>query len=194
VGCESSIWVSISKLSLIIASRNWSHITFTGWDQSAPYGHTLNLIGSELYVFGGIGKTILEWQFVDCLLDDFISFDWLKHDKPTAGWRQVETAQKPSARSGHICVSLRERGPLLLCIIPPRNILIPDLAEKVKTDVTTIFGSTMRLRTNGLSRELRATRLHQGIDMRRASWRALFTYSAERPSMGHLLMTCMPTI
>lgn len=100
--------------------RSWSHVTFRGWDQQAPYGHTLNHIGSRLYVFGGVGQTIHESKYATCLLDDFISFDLLKMDKPDAGWEPIETDQKPSERSGHTCVSLSDAGPLVL-YTPPQD-------------------------------------------------------------------------
>ena len=102
---------------LTVGTRNWSHIRFKGsCDRRAPYGHTLNLIGSRLYVFGGIGETIYESHFKPCVLDDFLSFDLLKLDRlADASWELVLTDRKPAKRSGHTCVTLSERGLLILC-------------------------------------------------------------------------------
>jgi hypothetical protein len=106
---------SVSR-QLTTGSRSWSHIKFKGWDQRAPYGHTLNLVGSCLYVFGGIGETIYESRFNPCVLDDFLSFDLLKLDKlAEAGWEVILTDRRPAKRSGHTCVCLSENGPLILC-------------------------------------------------------------------------------
>ena len=100
-------------------SRNWSHVKFKGWDQRAPYGHTLNLVGSRLYVFGGIGETIHESRFKPCVLGGLLSFDLLNLDKAAeASWEPILTDQKPAKRSGHTCVTLSDAGPLILCDPP----------------------------------------------------------------------------
>jgi hypothetical protein len=81
----------------------------------APYGHTMNHIGSKLYLFGGIGKHVLEGKWEDCLLDDMTSLDLLEIDKHVVSWKVLEGQVKPGARSHHVSVTLRDSGRLIMC-------------------------------------------------------------------------------
>jgi len=74
---------------------------------AARYGHTLNIVGDHLYVFGGQRRG---WPFTrkgNQFLKDIISFDLTKLTTTTAGWEpvKVNSTTQPNARYGHVCVS-----------------------------------------------------------------------------------------
>jgi hypothetical protein len=97
-----------------LGSHNCSNIAPKETATWAPYGHTMNHIGSKLYVFGGIGKHVFEGRWEDCLLDDMTSLDLLEIDKPGLSWKVLEGQVKPGARSHHVSVTLRDSGRFIM--------------------------------------------------------------------------------
>lgn len=77
--------------------------------QSSPatYGHSLNQIGSRLYVFGGIEVYISNKtsQWEEILSNDIITYDLRGHEGRPVVWRVVPTDERPEARSQHIAVT-----------------------------------------------------------------------------------------
>ena len=77
------------------------------------YGHTLNILGSRLLVFGG--------QVDGYYFNDLVTFDLNTLSSPNARWELVQAVtDPPSARTGHICLSL---GDKLIMYLPPSPFL-----------------------------------------------------------------------
>jgi hypothetical protein len=71
----------------------------------------MNLIGSQLYVFGGTAQTLKDWQYTETVVDDFLSLNLVDDG---VGWEPVETECQPSARTGHTCLTSLKGDPSLI--------------------------------------------------------------------------------
>ncbi|KAJ5163673.1 Kelch-type beta propeller [Penicillium coprophilum] len=92
------------------SSRQWSRAIPPGSRPSGRYGHTLNILGSKLYVFGG--------QVEGFFFNDLIAFDLNQLQSPTNKWEVLipnsheggpPPGQIPPARTNHTIVSFNEK-------------------------------------------------------------------------------------
>lgn len=114
--CEFNISIYPQDVVVLtVGSNRSSQVVTKEAGTWAPYGHTMNHIGSKLYVFGGIGRHIFEGSWEECLLDEMSSLDLLAIDKPGLSWKVVEVDDKPAARSNHVSVTWKEGGKLIMC-------------------------------------------------------------------------------
>src|SRR5271155_2743054 len=91
---------------LTLASQTWSHISADRDTASwAPYGHTLNVIRSQLYAYGGIGHRIFDGRWEEYLLDNIITLDLFKLENGNAVWEIIEVNPRPNPRTHHVSVS-----------------------------------------------------------------------------------------
>jgi len=87
---------------LIVATRQWTRAATVGPRPAPRYGHTLNILGSRLLVFGG--------QVDGYYFNDLVTFDLNTLSSPQARWELVQAVtDPPSARTGHICLSLGDK-------------------------------------------------------------------------------------
>ena len=93
---------------LIVATRQWTRAATVGPRPAPRYGHTLNILGSRLLVFGG--------QVDGYYFNDLVTFDLNTLSSTNARWELVQAVtDPPSARTGHICLSLGDK----LVMYPP---------------------------------------------------------------------------
>ncbi|KAF7718443.1 Kelch motif containing protein [Penicillium ucsense] len=92
------------------SSRQWSRAIPPGPRPSGRYGHTLNILGSKLYVFGG--------QVEGFFFNDLIAFDLNQLQNPTNKWELLvqnsheggpPEGEIPPARTNHTLVSHNDR-------------------------------------------------------------------------------------
>ncbi|KAE8146323.1 hypothetical protein BDV25DRAFT_162693, partial [Aspergillus avenaceus] len=92
------------------SSRQWSRAIPPGPRPSGRYGHTLNILGSKLYVFGG--------QVEGFFFNDLAAFDLNQLQNPTNKWEFLirnsheggpPPGQIPPARTNHSIVSFNDR-------------------------------------------------------------------------------------
>lgn len=92
------------------SSRQWSRAIPPGTRPSGRYGHTLNILGSKLYVFGG--------QVEGFFFNDLIAFDLNQLQNPSNKWEVLTQnsheggppeGQIPPARTNHTVVSYNEK-------------------------------------------------------------------------------------
>ncbi|CAG8229085.1 unnamed protein product [Penicillium nalgiovense] len=92
------------------SSRQWSRAIPPGSRPSGRYGHTLNILGSKLYVFGG--------QVEGFFFNDLIAFDLNQLQNPANKWEVLiqnsheggpPPGQIPPARTNHTIVSFNEK-------------------------------------------------------------------------------------
>jgi hypothetical protein len=80
----------------------WTRAQTVGPRPAPRYGHTLNILGSRLLVFGG--------QVDGYYFNDLVTFDLNTLSSPNARWELVQAVtDPPSARTGHICLSLDDK-------------------------------------------------------------------------------------
>jgi hypothetical protein len=95
------------------------------------YGHTLNILGSRLLVFGG--------QVDGYYFNDLVTFDLNTLSSPNARWELVQAVtDPPSARTGHVCMSL---GDKLVMYIPLMTALMIVSVEQMDYNGSMILGS-----------------------------------------------------
>lgn len=95
------------------------------------YGHTLNILGSRLLVFGG--------QVDGYYFNDLVTFDLNTLSSPNARWELVQAVtDPPSARTGHVCMSL---GDKLVMYIPLMTSLMIVSVEQTDYNGSMILGS-----------------------------------------------------
>ncbi|KAL4942494.1 hypothetical protein BDV06DRAFT_192132, partial [Aspergillus oleicola] len=92
------------------ASRQWSRSIPPGPKPTGRYGHTLNILGSKLYVFGG--------QVEGYFFNDLVAFDLNQLQAPNNKWEFLiknsheggpPPGQIPPARTNHTIVSFNDR-------------------------------------------------------------------------------------
>ena len=84
------------------STKAWTRATTTGPRPAGRYGHTLNILGSRVLVFGG--------QVDGYFFNDLVTFDLNTLSVPGAHWELVQsTTDGPPARTGHICVTWQDR-------------------------------------------------------------------------------------
>ncbi|KAK1147434.1 Negative regulator of mitotic exit [Aspergillus melleus] len=92
------------------SSRQWSRSIPPGPRPAGRYGHTLNILGSRLYVFGG--------QVEGYFFNDLIAFDLNQLSNPNNKWEFLirnshqggpPPGQIPPARTNHTIVSFNDR-------------------------------------------------------------------------------------
>jgi hypothetical protein len=86
----------------MVATRQWTRAATVGPRPAPRYGHTLNILGSRLLVFGG--------QVDGFYFNDLVTFDLNTLSSPNARWELVQAVtDPPSARTGHVCLSLGDK-------------------------------------------------------------------------------------
>ena len=113
--CTFSIHVSplSSRSSFLLtlpASRQWSRASPPGPKPAGRYGHTLNILGSKIYIFGG--------QVEGLFFNDLIAFDLNALQNPVNQWEFLipntddsltSAAKVPPARTNHTIVSYNDQ-------------------------------------------------------------------------------------
>lgn len=92
------------------ASRQWSRASPPGPRPSGRYGHTLNILGSKIYIFGG--------QVEGYFFNDLIAFDLNALQNPTNQWEFLiqnsvdsppANGKVPPPRTNHTVVSYNDQ-------------------------------------------------------------------------------------
>src|ERR1700712_6000221 len=113
--CISSIPVGVPAKALrfiliIIATRQWSRAVPAGPRPSGRYGHSLNILGSKIYVFGG--------QVEGYFMNDLVAFDLNQLQVPSNRWEMLirnseeggpPQGQIPPARTNHSVVTYNDK-------------------------------------------------------------------------------------
>ena len=87
-----------------VASRQWSRAAPPGPRPAGRYGHTLNIVGSKIYIFGG--------QVEGTFFNDLIAFDLTALQNPNNQWEFLtpntngqQNPNAPPARTNHTMIS-----------------------------------------------------------------------------------------
>ncbi|TVY14696.1 Tip elongation aberrant protein 1 [Lachnellula arida] len=95
-------------LNTSLATRQWSRAVPAGPRPAGRYGHSLNIIGSKIYVFGG--------QVEGYFMNDLVAFDLNALQVPTNRWEMlIRTTDDgavpgvPPARTNHTIVTYNEK-------------------------------------------------------------------------------------
>ncbi|KAL8808276.1 MAG: hypothetical protein Q9200_004326 [Gallowayella weberi] len=92
------------------STRQWSHSMPPGPRPAGRYGHTLNILGSRIYVFGG--------QVEGYFFNDLVAFDLNALQDPSSQWEMLipnsadggpPEGQVPPARTNHSIVSWNDK-------------------------------------------------------------------------------------
>lgn len=90
------------------ASRQWSRAAPPGPRPSGRYGHTLNILGSKIYIFGG--------QVEGYFFNDLIAFDLNALQNPANQWEfllqttgEAVNPKVPAPRTNHTIISYNEQ-------------------------------------------------------------------------------------
>ncbi|KAK0112406.1 Negative regulator of mitotic exit [Cadophora gregata f. sp. sojae] len=92
------------------STRQWSRAVPAGPRPSGRYGHSLNILGSKIYVFGG--------QVEGYFMNDLVAFDLNQLQVPTNRWEMLirnseeggpPPGQIPPARTNHSIVTYNEK-------------------------------------------------------------------------------------
>lgn len=92
------------------STRQWSRAVPAGPRPSGRYGHSLNILGSKIYVFGG--------QVEGYFMNDLVAFDLNQLQVPTNRWEMLirnsdeggpPAGQIPPARTNHSIVTYNEK-------------------------------------------------------------------------------------
>jgi hypothetical protein len=131
------------SLLMIIATRQWSRAVPAGPRPSGRYGHSLNILGSKIYVFGG--------QVEGYFMNDLVAFDLNQLQVPTNRWEMLirnsdeggpPVGQIPPARTNHSVVTYNEK--LYLYVLPKCQglwLMNADLEEQMAYNGSTMFGA-----------------------------------------------------
>ncbi|EGR47516.1 uncharacterized protein TRIREDRAFT_64300 [Trichoderma reesei QM6a] len=87
------------------STRHWSRALPAGPRPSGRYGHSLNILGSKIYIFGG--------QVEGFFMNDLSAFDLNQLQSPTNRWEillKAEASPKmPAARTNHSMVTFNDK-------------------------------------------------------------------------------------
>ncbi|KAI1003116.1 hypothetical protein K3495_g5089 [Podosphaera aphanis] len=92
------------------STRQWSKAKPAGPRPAGRYGHTLNILGSKIYIFGG--------QVEGYFMNDLVAFDLNQLQVPTNRWEMLirnsddggpATGSVPAARTNHTIVTYNEK-------------------------------------------------------------------------------------
>ncbi|KAL2401588.1 Tip elongation aberrant protein 1 [Exophiala dermatitidis] len=92
------------------SSRQWSRAAPPGPRPSGRYGHTLNILGSKIYIFGG--------QVEGYFFNDLVAFDLNALQNPTNQWEFLiqntgdgvgQTGKVPPPRTNHTVISYNDQ-------------------------------------------------------------------------------------
>jgi hypothetical protein len=99
------------SLLTTVASRQWSRASPPGPRPAGRYGHSLNILGSKIYIFGG--------QVEGYFFNDLAAFDLNALQSPTNQWEfLIENTSEavgqisgkvPPARTNHTIVSYNDQ-------------------------------------------------------------------------------------
>ena len=107
--CKSSTQSCLERALTLIASRQWSRASPLGQRPAGRYGHSLNILGSRIYIFGG--------QVEGYFFNDLVAYDLNALQNPDNRWEFLlhntdETGLKPGssppARTNHSIVSYND--------------------------------------------------------------------------------------
>lgn len=89
----------------LAATRHWSRALPAGPRPSGRYGHSLNILGSKIYIFGG--------QVEGFFMNDLSAFDLNQLQMPNNRWEILQTgdssAKTPAARTNHSMVTYNDK-------------------------------------------------------------------------------------
>lgn len=98
-----------SNYIILLGTRQWSRAIPPGPRPAGRYGHSLNILGSKLYVFGG--------QREGYFFNDLVAFDLNELQNTTYKWEQLIqnshegglAGQVPSGRTNHTIVNFNDK-------------------------------------------------------------------------------------
>ena len=108
--CKTLGGHSSLEILTFLASRQWSKSNPPGPRPAGRYGHTLNILGSKLYVFGG--------QVEGYFFNDLMAFDLNNLQNASSVWEKLMLnskedraleGQSPPARTNHTIVSWNDK-------------------------------------------------------------------------------------
>ena len=106
--CELSLALFVCPLLTLSATRHWSRSVPPAGRPAGRYGHTLTILGSKIYVFGG--------QVEGYFFNDLIAFDLNTLQIPSSTWEKLipntsdtSEGQVPPARTNHTIVSWNDK-------------------------------------------------------------------------------------
>jgi len=102
-GCTSSSGPSGSGAQTSNPTLNWK-VSDDAFHPSARYGHTLTIIGNDIYLFGGEDNKAAVQGSARQVLDEL----W-KFNKDNSQWEKKAPPFSPSPRQGHLAVSYQGR-------------------------------------------------------------------------------------
>ncbi|CAJ0758109.1 13112_t:CDS:10 [Entrophospora sp. SA101] len=83
-------------------NKNWRKVSIMGQPPYGRYGHTVTVVGSKMYVFGG--------SYEGYYLNDLIALDLASINSPGPSWEFINFSnQPPSGRTGHISCSYNNK-------------------------------------------------------------------------------------
>src|SRR5271154_1863835 len=100
----------LERLLILTASRQWSRATPPGDRPAGRYGHSLNILGSRIYIFGG--------QVDGYFFNDLVAYDLNALQNPANQWEFLlhntgetgpEGGSAPPARTNHSIVSYNDQ-------------------------------------------------------------------------------------
>lgn len=87
------------------ATRQWSRALPAGPRPSGRYGHSLNILGSKIYIFGG--------QVENDFMNDLSAFDLNQLQMPNNRWEILlkgdTSANMPAARTNHTVITHNDK-------------------------------------------------------------------------------------